>query len=162
MIMKIKAFFAMAAACCLAYACSSPVELGGADWVFDTVNGEKVVTSEKTPFLQFNVEEGRVHGCLGVNIVNGGYTLDGNKLSFSKLASTMMAGLPADMEVESKLGAALDTVASVEVKGETMSLKDAEGKVVLTLVRTETPAEPETAPADSVVAFELVEAPEVE
>ena len=122
--------------------------------MFDTVNGEKVVTSEKTPFIEFNEAEGRVHGCLGVNIVNGGYTLDGNNLTFSQLASTMMAGLPADMEVESKLGAALGTVASVEVKGDVMSLKDAEGNVVLTLVRTEAPAEPASAPADSVVALE--------
>ena len=96
--MKIKAIMAMAAACCMAFSCSSPVELGGAEWVFDTVNGEKVVTSEKTPFIEFNEAEGRVHGCLGVNIVNGGYTLDGNNLTFSQLASTMMAGLPADME----------------------------------------------------------------
>lgn len=156
--MKIKAFLAIAAACCMAFSCSSPVELGGADWVFESVNGEKVETSEKTPFLQFDETEGRVHGCLGVNIVNGGYTLDGDKLTFSQLASTMMAGLPSDMEVESKLGAALGTVASVEVKGEVMSLKDAEGKVVLTLVRTETPAESGAAPADSIVALEAAPA----
>ena len=126
MIMKIKAFFAMAAACCLAFSCSAPVELGGS-WVIDTVNGEKVTTSEKI--------DGRIHGCFGVNIVNGTYTLDGDKLSFGQMATTMMAGLPADMEVENRINAAAGTVASVEVKGETMSLKNAEGDVVLTLVK---------------------------
>ena len=151
--MKIKAIFAMAAACCLAFSCSTPVELGGS-WVIDTVNGEKVTTSEKIPFINFNEADGRIHGCFGVNIVNGTYTLDGDKLSFGRMATTMMAGLPADMEVESKLGAALGTVASVEVKGDVMSLKDAEGNVVLTLVRTEAPADPASAPADSVVALE--------
>lgn len=160
--MKFKAIIAMAAACCMAFSCSSPVVLGGSDWVFDTACGEKVVTSEKTPFIRFDEAEGRVHGCLGVNIVNGSYTLDGKNLTFSQMASTMMAGLPSDMDVESKLGAALGTVASVEVKGETMSLKDAEGNVVLTLVKSETPVETEavtsatpaaeTAPADSVAA----------
>ena len=134
MIMKIKAFFAMAAACCLAFSCSAPVELGGS-WVIDTVNGEKVTTSEKIPFINFNEADGRIHGCFGVNIVNGTYTLDGDKLSFGRMATTMMAGLPADMEVESKIDAAAGTVASVEVKGETMSLKNAEGDVVLTLVK---------------------------
>lgn len=147
--MKIKAFIAMAAACCMAFSCNSPVELGGADWVFDTVNGEKVMTSEKTPFIEFSETDGRVHGCLGVNIVNGSYTLDGNKLTFSQMASTMMAGLPADMEVEGKIGAALGTVASVEIKGETMSLKDSEGNVVLTLVKSDTPVETEASSSAS-------------
>ena len=133
--MKIKAIFAVAAACCLAFSCSTPVELGGS-WVIDTVNGEKVTTSEKIPFINFNEADGRIHGCFGVNIVNGTYTLDGDKLSFGRMATTMMAGLPADMEVESKINAAAGTVASVEVKGETiMSLKNAEGDVVLTLVK---------------------------
>ena len=129
--MKIKAIFAMAAACC---SCSTPVELGGS-WVIDTVNGEKVTTSEKIPFINFNEADGRIHGCFGVNIVNGTYTLNGDKLSFGRMATTMMAGLPADMEVESKINAAAGVVASVEVKGETMSLKNAEGDVVLTLVK---------------------------
>lgn len=157
--MKIKAFFAMAAACCLAFSCSGPVELGGS-WVIDSVNGEKVVTGEKIPFINFNEADGRIHGCFGVNIVNGTYTLDGDKLTFSQLASTMMAGLPADMEVESKVNAAIGTVASVEVKGENMSLKNAEGDVVLTLVKAaENPRAAGTdgasasEPADSVVAL---------
>ncbi len=138
--MKKLVVYALAlAACTMALSCGSQsVSLSG-DWIFDTVDGEKVSAVEKTPFLSFDEAEKRVHGCLGVNVVNGSYTFKGDSLKFSPMASTMMAGLPQDMELEGKLGAALVKVATVEFDGNSMSLKDAAGELVLTLVKSETP-----------------------
>lgn len=117
----------------LAIACKSG-SLNG-EWTIISVNGETVTTVEKTPFLQFNEAESRIHGCFGVNTVNGSYSFENGKLAIDNLMMTMMAGVPQDMEVENKVRAAMGTVVSAKIKGDKLSLLDAEGAEVVTLIR---------------------------
>ena len=130
---KLIAMAMILAAGLLALSCNS----GSLDgkWNISAVNGETVKTVEKTPFLQFNEAESRIHGCFGVNTVNGDYTFEDGKLSIGNLMMTMMAGVPQDMEVENKVREAAGTVVSAKVKGNKLSLFDADGKEVLTLVK---------------------------
>lgn len=132
-----KKLFAMTlilAAGLLALSCK-PAALNG-KWTITAVNGEAVKTVEKTPFLEFNEAENRIHGCFGVNTVNGSYAFgEDGKFSIDNLMMTMMAGVPQDMEVENKVRDAANTVVSAKIKGDRLSLLDADGKEVLTLVK---------------------------
>lgn len=131
---KAVTFLAAAAAMFSMASCSGNRSIDG-HWDFKTMNGEEVVTTEKTPFLEFDSESGRVHGCLGVNIVNGSYTFEDGKLTLGNLGMTMMAGLPEDMAVESALGDALKLARGAKVSSDKLSITDAEGEVILTLER---------------------------
>ena len=130
---KLFAMTLIVAACLLALACKSG-SLNG-EWTISAVNGEPVTTVEKTPFLQFNEAESRIHGCFGVNTVNGSYSFENGKLAIDNLMMTMMAGVPQDMEVENKVRAAMGTVVSAKIQGDKLSLLDAEGAEVVTLTR---------------------------
>jgi len=107
------------------------------EWIISAVNGEAVKKMEKTPFLAFNIEEKRVHGNAGCNIINGGFSQEeGNaaSLKFSQMISTMMAC--PDMDVETQVLKALNEVASFEKNEDgSVSLLDGNGKVLLTLVK---------------------------
>ena len=133
---KAVTFLAAAAAMFSMASCSGNRSIDG-HWDFKTLNGEEVVTTEKTPFLEFDSESGRVHGCLGVNIVNGSYTFEDGKLTLGNLGMTMMAGLPEDMAVESALGDALKLARGAKVSSDKLSITDAEGEVILTLERSQ-------------------------
>ena len=130
---KLFAMTLIVAAGLLALACKSG-SLNG-EWTISAVNGEPVTTVEKTPFLQFNEAESRIHGCFGVNTVNGSYSFENGKLAIDNLMMTMMAGVPQDMEVENKVRAAMGTVVSAKIQGDKLSLLDAEGAEVVTLTR---------------------------
>ena len=133
---KAVTFLAAAVAMFSMASCSGNRSIDG-HWDFKTLNGEEVVTTEKTPFLEFDGESGRVHGCLGVNIVNGSYTFEDGKLTLGNLGMTMMAGLPEDMAVESALGDALKLARGAKVSSDKLSITDAEGEVILTLERSQ-------------------------
>lgn len=114
--------------------CGSKIALDG-QWTIKSVEGQTVEASEETPYLQFNEAEGTVHGFLGVNIINGSYALKGDKLSFEHLGTTMMSGLPQDMDLEIKLLSAINAAAVAKVEAETLLIYDNEGKELLTLAR---------------------------
>ncbi|WP_176221479.1 META domain-containing protein [Massilibacteroides vaginae] len=102
-------------------------------WNIAEVNGEKV-TGEKTPFIEFNTAEGRVHGNAGCNNFNTAFKLDPSKPLSLKLlpaASTMMAC--PDMDTETKVMRALESVSSVKKAGSALQLLDKEGAVVYLL-----------------------------
>ena len=123
---------AVSAAVLFLASCSREQSIEG-HWNFKTLNGEEVSTTEKVPFLEFDQTEGTVHGCLGVNIVNGTYKFENGNLAIGNLGMTMMAGLPEDMEVEAALGEALKKVTRAKVSGNTLTLTDADGTVSITL-----------------------------
>jgi len=100
--------------------------------------GEQLVTPPKDApgaHLILMSKDQRVAGSGGCNRIMGGYALDGNKLSFSKMASTMMA-CQDGMALEQTFLKALDTVASWSIDGNTLILKDASGQVVARLSAT--------------------------
>lgn len=82
----------------------------------------------REPYLLLGVEgEARFAATAGCNTMIGGYTLDGEALSFGPAASTMM-GCPEPLDaLEAALGAALEGTASVTSDGFRLELRDASG-----------------------------------
>jgi len=77
------------------------------------------------------VREGRrVQGFGGCNQFAGGYELDGKRLAFKQMASTMMA-CKEGMEQEAAFHKALESTASWEIRGELLELHDAAGVMLL-------------------------------
>lgn len=114
--------------------CGSKIALDG-QWTIKSVEGQAVEASEQAPYLQFNEAESTVHGFLGVNIINGSYALEGSNLSFEHLGTTMMSGLPQDMDLETKLLNAINAAAVAKVEADQLLIYDNEGKELLTLAR---------------------------
>jgi len=74
-----------------------------------------------------------VFGSSGCNTYNGGYKLDGDKVTIGPLSSTMKACDQAIMDQETQFLAALQTPATVEVAGATVTLRDASGAMQVVL-----------------------------
>lgn len=77
-------------------------------------------------------KEQRVAGSGGCNRLMGGYTLDGNKLGFSKMASSMMF-CEGSMETEQGFLLILDKVANWSMDSGLLVLKDGSGNVLAKL-----------------------------
>lgn len=107
------------------------------EWLIKTVDGGAVPQAEKTPFLGFNVEEGRVYGTAGCNSLNGALKQDAEKpksVTLGPIAATMM--MCKDMEAERVIFNALDSVRSFDVMADgSVAFYNADGKEVLTLVK---------------------------
>jgi heat shock protein HslJ len=71
-------------------------------------------------------EQKRVAGFGGCNRMMGGYKLEGDKISFSQLAGTMMA-CAQGMETESAFHALLAKVSRWKIAGDRLELFDAAG-----------------------------------
>lgn len=113
------------------------VNIGG-DWAIETVMGKKAV-GETVPFIKFAPDEKRIYGNNGCNVINAQYDINAAKgtISFSNLATTMM--LCADTNItDAEVGQALGQAAKYSLDdGEPdkiLTLYDAEGKAVMTLM----------------------------
>lgn len=129
---KVVKFLSIALAGIGLAACSTPVDLNGA-WNIVEVNGEQITAVEEAPFIEFDTENQRVHGNTGVNIMNGSYTLDGEKLSLGKMATTMMAGPMEAMETERIILQTIEKSAKIKASGEDLQILDADGTVIMLL-----------------------------
>ncbi len=133
---KIISMAAVAAAIMTLFSCAQALDLSG-EWKVKTINGEEIAApqteDEVAPFIEFDVENGKIHGNTGVNIVNGNYTLDGNNLSFGTLMTTMMAGPESKMKTEQDFLAAVNAVKTAKTADGILTLYDAEGKALMTL-----------------------------
>ena len=107
------------------------------EWVISAIYGSQVPQMEKTPFLAFDMEQKRIHGNAGCNIVNGGFSQEegkANSLKFSQMISTMMAC--PDMDTERQILEALGKVTSFSLNQEqAVALLDEAGTEVLTLTK---------------------------
>lgn len=105
-------------------------------WKLTEVAGRPVVVAEQTrePQVVLNGQDGRFAGSGGVNRLMGGYTVDGSVLTFSQVASTMMAGPPEAMQQEQAIVAALGNVRGFAIAGDQLTMVDAAGQPVLKAV----------------------------
>lgn len=105
-------------------------------WKLTDLRGQPVAVSEgaREPNLVLNSQDGRLSGSGGVNRMMGGYTLAGTTLTFSQVATTMMAGPPEAMQQEQAILAALATVRSFGISGNDLTLLDEAGAPVLKAV----------------------------
>ena len=64
------------------------------EWIISAIGNTQLGKTENTPFLAFDIEQKRVHGNAGCNVINGSFSQEegkDNSLKFSQMISTMMA-----------------------------------------------------------------------
>lgn len=105
-------------------------ELMNTYWKLITLNGTQVTVSENQsePHLVFNTDS-RVAGSDGCNRIMGSYTQDGNKLSFTQMASTMMACLNGNEQAQI-FSTTLAEVAGFHITGDQLDVHDETGAVI--------------------------------
>lgn len=99
-------------------------------WKLTLLNDAEVTVSEKErePYIVFNSEK-RVAGSDGCNRLMGGYTVEGDKLTLSQIASTMMACAEGGAQAEA-FKKALEKVASFTIHADQLELRDNTGLVI--------------------------------
>lgn len=110
------------------------------EWDIVSVKGE-AVDAEEAPYIGFDQKTGRVYGHAGCNRLMGAYHVDSlkaGKMNFSQVAATRM--MCPDMTLEQNVLEALGNVAGFSHTGDTVELKDAGGKAVMTLQKRVKPA----------------------
>ncbi len=80
--------------------------------------------------LTFDATEMRVNGQV-VNLYNGTYEAEGDKIKFGPMASTMMMGPMNAMQTEQDYFQFLTTVESYSLEDGRLTLKNAEGKEIV-------------------------------
>jgi heat shock protein HslJ len=114
------------------FAPSAPAGLPGTSWeVISYNNGREAVVSLLTGTdisLNFGTD-GQVSGNAGCNTYSGGFQADGKALKVGPLVSTQRAcDTPAGvMEQEQQYLAALQNASTVEIAGDTLTIRDAGG-----------------------------------
>ncbi|MGD9888064.1 MAG: META domain-containing protein [Halothiobacillaceae bacterium] len=118
-----------------ASACPAPAaQIEDRTWVVVQL-GEQTISPPKEGLgahLILLSKEQRVAGSGGCNRLMGGYTLKGDTLKFSKMASTMMF-CEKSMDTEQNFLRALDKVTSGSMDADMLILKDSNGKVLIKL-----------------------------
>ena len=104
-------------------------------WEIVAINDQAISYQGLTeiPYISFMENETQMVGNTGCNIFFGQMIIDENNaqaLRFDAVGSTKV--MCANMEVEDALFAALANVASIDGSGNTLLLKDSNGKVLLT------------------------------
>jgi heat shock protein HslJ len=102
-------------------------------WRTIAIDGNPVTvpSNQREPHLKFSAD-GKVSGSTGCNRLAGAYKLEGNKLQFSKLITTKMA-CPQVGDLEKNFLQAVHATAAMQISGNTLMLKDANGKVRMRL-----------------------------
>lgn len=88
---------------------------------------------QREPHLILRRQDHRVSGFTGCNQMAGGYSLDGQTLSFTQMISTKMACLGGGMDTEAKFTAALQQVHGWSIAGDKLTLSDAAGQPMIEL-----------------------------
>lgn len=105
-------------------------------WKVDAIDGEKVDVENMK--LVFDVDEHKIHGNTGCNVLNGRFETDmdePNTFSFEAIAVTMM--LCPQMEYQTAMLVALENACRAKpIDKNRVELLDSDGKSVLTLERT--------------------------
>ena len=107
--------------------------LVGTYWKAVAVDGTPAIPlpEKREAHLVFAAEGNRVSGSTGCNRVTGTFTQTGDSFRFSPMASTKMACPPNLDAQEGAFLQALSAIATMQISGDTLELKDATGKVRL-------------------------------
>lgn len=117
-----------------AAATAASASLVGPEWVAEDIGG-KGVADQVRSHLSF-MPDGRLAGSGGCNRIIGGYTLQGETITFSQMGSTMMACPPAMEEQERRFLRMLGEAKRWRITPEgRLLLLDGEGTALARLVR---------------------------
>ena len=111
----------------------SNLPLAGPRWRLTQLQGLPVMKAagrKREAGLQFDAAQSRVSGSGGCNTVAGGYVLDGERLSFTQLAGTMMACGEEAMAQEKDFAAMLASTRRWLVAGRLLELIDDEERLL--------------------------------
>lgn len=110
----------------------STAELLNTNWKLTQLGGHVITTPEgaREIHLVLHSENQRVAGFSGCNNMMGNYVLEGDKLRFGQMGSTMMACVGSGMELEKEFHSVFPQVAHWSIRGETLQLRDADGKTL--------------------------------
>ena len=119
-----------------AQACSGPsptAELENTYWKLMTLDEKPVETPAGAREIHFVLNHAslRLSGFSGCNGITGTYRLDGDKISFTGIAATLMA-CTNGMEIERQIHEMFPRVTGWKISGETLQLTDANGTPVAT------------------------------
>ena len=130
--LQVERFVAIAQQAQCEVSTSSAASLENTYWKLTTLRGMPVVVADRQrePHLILQPEQHRVAGSGGCNRVAGGYTLAGDRITFGRVAGTMMA-CTAGMDQERGFLDALGTVARWSIEGQRLDLIDSRGDVLL-------------------------------
>ncbi len=105
--------------------------LANTKWVLTsfTDNGKENKVSNSRAFIKFDDSKNSVGGNGSCNNFGGSYTLDGNKLSVSKVFSTKMFCQDVQKTEDSFLRL-LETASRYEIKGDHLTIYNAQGAVL--------------------------------
>lgn len=114
-------------------------ELLNGNWIINEVNGKKIKL-DSMPSVALAMNDKKVSGNLGCNIINGSVEYDtatlSNHIKFTNIATTRRMCEPKAMEVESSLVEALNRVNSYTIVDDNnIALCDASGREIITLKR---------------------------
>lgn len=109
-----------------ALAMAITISLTGSNWV-SPANGAQTLTFEGS----------RISGTAGCNRFMGSFTQNGDSIVLGDIASTRKACAPDIMAKEQKWLAMLNKVRQVEISGDQLLLKDANGQVIGKLTRAQ-------------------------
>jgi len=102
-------------------------DIKGTKWKLTELMGKPVAQEDKTKkdiYFIMSKSDNSVHGFAGCNTFMGSYELmEGNRIKFSALASTMMAC--PDLDTESEFNKMLGTADNYSISGNTLSLNKA-------------------------------------
>jgi heat shock protein HslJ len=94
-------------------------------WRLSELMGKPInrVDGKKEVHMILKLDGNRVQGFLGCNSFNGIYTVEGNRITFSKMASTLKACI--DMSDENELIEVLNKVDNFNINGSNLNLNKA-------------------------------------
>lgn len=104
------------------------------EWTISSVGGHKV-TGENRPYVNFSLQDNKMYGSNGCNIINGGLIVKGNNMSFDKVISTMMACPDAPYEQAINLALENTRTYSISKRGHEfyLELKNGSKQTVMVL-----------------------------
>jgi heat shock protein HslJ len=109
---------------------SGEIALEDTHWKLTGLREATVTASQQQePYLVLDSKTRRVAGSGGCNRLTGSYHLNGDRLTFDRVAGTMMACLQG-METEGAFLNVLTQVQRWKISGQQMELYDGSGKVV--------------------------------
>lgn len=110
---------------------ASQASLRNTYWKLVAQNGKPAVVAkgQREPHIILKGDEFRVSGSGGCNNIVGSFTLEGDRLKFSGMGSTMMM-CPEGMEQEREFLKMLENVARYRIGGEALTLADDKGRAI--------------------------------
>ena len=94
------------------------------------LNGKKYIKKTETETiitLEFAQNENKINGKV-VNNYFGNFEINGNNIKFDPIGSTMMLGMPKDMEIEQQFFSFMNDVTNYYIDNNQLILLDKNGK----------------------------------